>query len=159
MRPSGTIAAMTDPEIPPGYEVCDMPDGEFAALIGPIYMLQTDAGARFAFRAAPKHTNARAVVHGGMLMSFMDQVLGLSVQRAVGNVDVATVSLNCDFVASVRPGDLVEGEAVVTRVTKQLVFVRGTLCCGSKVIMTASGLWTRIRPSSPGPHPLPRNSG
>lgn len=142
-------AATPPSELPPGYEVCAMPDGEFNALIGPIYMRLTAAGARFAFRAASRHTNARAVVHGGMLMSFTDQVLGLTVQRAVGDLDVATVSLNCDFVASVRPGDLVEGEASVARVTKRLIFVSGTLYCGTNVIMTASGLWTRIRPTAP----------
>ena len=79
-------------------------------------------------------------------MSFADQVLGLTIQRALGTIDVATASLNCDLAASARPGDLLEGEATITRITKRLVFVKGTITCGNAVLMNASGLWVRIRP-------------
>jgi uncharacterized protein (TIGR00369 family) len=141
---------MTDVDVPSGYEISTMPDGEFAALIGPLFIRHAQAGPRFAFRAASKHTNARGVVHGGVLLSFADQTLGLAVQHAVGSVDVATVSLNCDLVASARPGDLIEGEATVTRITRRLIFVKGRLSCGDRVIMDASGLWVPTRPAGSG---------
>lgn len=44
-----------------------MPDGAFAAAVGPLFVRYTERGPRFAFRAAAKHANARGVVHGGML--------------------------------------------------------------------------------------------
>ena len=140
---------MTDDNLPPGYARSTMPDGEFAAMIGPLFIRPSGSGPCFAFRAASKHTNARGVVHGGVLMSFADQVLGLTVQRAVGTVHVATVSLNCDFVASVRPGDLVEGWAEIARITRRLVFVKGVLSCGPTILMNASGLWARIKVGGP----------
>lgn len=136
---------MSDVEVPAGYEISTMPDGEFAAMIGPLFMCHTEAGPRFAFRAASKHTNARGVVHGGVLMSFADQTLGLTVQCATGSLDVATVSLNCDLVASAKPGDLVEGEATITRMTSRLIFVKGVLSCGGAAVVNASGLWVRIK--------------
>ena len=139
---------MSDLDAPPGYEICAMPDGAFAAAVGPLFIRHTGRGPRFAFRAAAKHTNARGVVHGGMLMTFADQALGLAVQHAVGTIDVATASLNCDLVAGARPGDLIEGEATISRITRRLVFVKGTLACGDTVLMNASGLWVRIRPST-----------
>ncbi len=127
---------------PPGYQLCRMPDGPFAQTLGPLYIREDGAG--FAFRATALHCNARGVVHGGMLMTFADQTLGLTVQRALGTVDVATTSLNCDLVASAVPGDLVEGRAQITRITRSIVFVRGTLNCGDRVVLTASGLWKRL---------------
>jgi len=139
---------MTNIEVPPGYEICAMPDGEFAAAIGPLFIRQSDSGPHFAFRAESKHTNARGVVHGGMLMSFADQALGLTIQRALNTVHLATASLNCDLVASARPGDLIEGEATITRITKRLVFIKGTVTCRDAVLMNASGLWVRIKPST-----------
>jgi acyl-coenzyme A thioesterase PaaI-like protein len=37
-------------------------------------------GQRFACRAQTKHVNARSVVHGGVVTSFADQVLGLTIE-------------------------------------------------------------------------------
>jgi uncharacterized protein (TIGR00369 family) len=139
---------MSKVETPPGYEVSTMPDGPFAAMIGPLFIRLTECGPRFAFRAASKHTNARGVVHGGVLMSFADQTLGLTVQRAVGSIDVATVSLNCDLVTSAKPGDLIEGEATVTRIARRLIFVKGSLFCGDRAILNASGVWVRFKPAA-----------
>jgi acyl-coenzyme A thioesterase PaaI-like protein len=139
---------MTTIDVPPGYESCDMPDGGFAALIGPLFVRQTDRGPHFAFRAETKHANARGVVHGGRLMTFADQVLGLSIQRALNTIDVATASLTCNMAASARPGDLVEGTAVITRITGRMIFVKGTITCGDTVLMDASGIWVRIKPAA-----------
>lgn len=133
-------------DAPPGYEICAIPDGEFAAMIGPLLIRQCDSGPRFAFRAERKHTNARGVVHGGMLTSFADQALGLTIQLALNTLDLATVNLNCNLVASARPGDLIEGAAAITRITNRLVFIKGTITCGDVVLMDASGIWVRIRP-------------
>jgi len=139
---------MTAIDVPPGYEICDMPDGGFAALIGPLFIRQSDSGPRFAFRAETKHANARGVVHGGRLMAFADQALGLTIQRALNTLDLATASLTCNLVASARPGDLIEGVATITRITKRIIFIKGTITCGDVVLMDASGIWVRIRSSA-----------
>jgi acyl-coenzyme A thioesterase PaaI-like protein len=139
---------MTSITVPPGYEICSMPDGGFAELVGPLFIRHTETGPRFAFHAQSKHVNARGVVHGGMLTTFADQVLGLTIQRVLDTVDVATVNLNCDLVSIAKPGDLIEGEATVTRVTSRLIFVKGTITCGDTVLTNASGIWVRIKPSA-----------
>jgi acyl-coenzyme A thioesterase PaaI-like protein len=139
---------MTVIDVPPGYEICDMPDGGFAALIGPLFIRQSDRGPRFAFWAEPKDANARGVVHGGRLMTFADQALGLTIQRALNTLDLATASLTCNLVASARPGDLVEGTATITRITGRMIFVKGTISCGDTVLMDASGIWVRIKPAA-----------
>lgn len=139
---------MTDTDTPPGYEISKMLEGGFGAAIGPLFIRHSSSGPRFAFRAGSKHTNARGVVHGGMLMTFADQTLGLTAQRALDTVDLATVTLNCDLVASAKPDDLIEGEATITRITKRLIFLKGTITCGDTVLVNTSGLWVRIKPSS-----------
>lgn len=139
----GDAAGGNHVDAPPGYRLSLMPDGPFTEPLGPLFI--RDDGSGFAFRATERHCNARGVVHGGMLLTFADQVLGLTVQRAVGSVDVATVSLNCDLVAGAVPGDLIEGEAEVTRISRSIVFVRGTLRCDGRVLLNASGLWKRLR--------------
>jgi uncharacterized protein (TIGR00369 family) len=131
-----------DDAMPDGYLPCTMPDGTFGQLLGALY--QSRDGKSFAFRVSERHGNARGVVHGGMLMTMADQVLGLTVQQAIDGGPAATVSLNCDFIAAAQPGDLIEGTAEVTRVTRSIVFVQGRLQCGERLIMSAAGLWKRL---------------
>lgn len=130
-------------EVPAGYRPCEMPDGPFAEALGPLFIRADGRG--FAFRAGARHCNARGVMHGGMLMTFADQTLGLAVQRAVGTLDVATVSLSCELIDGVVPGELVEGEATITRVTRSIVFACGTARCDQRIVLTASGIWKRLK--------------
>jgi acyl-coenzyme A thioesterase PaaI-like protein len=132
---------------PQGYERCTMPDGPFGEGAGPLFIRPDGQG--FALQADTKHCNARGTVHGGMLMTMADQVLGLTVQRAVGSVEVATVSLNCDLVSGAVPGELIEGDATIVSITRSIVFVQGRLRCGDRVILTASGLWKRLQSGRP----------
>jgi uncharacterized protein (TIGR00369 family) len=134
----------TEPQdaIPEGYEPCTTWDGTFGPSLGRLYQRRDGDG--FAFRVQARHNNARDVTHGGMLMTLADQMLGLTVQQALDGGYAATVSLNCDFIASAAPGDLIEGKAEVSRVTRSVVFVQGSLRCGDRLLLTASGLWKRL---------------
>jgi uncharacterized protein (TIGR00369 family) len=140
------IAAPED-DIPEGYGLCRTPDGTFGPTLGPLY--QRRDGTSFAFRVKARHNNDRGVTHGGMLMTLADQVLGLTVQEALDGAYAATISLNCSFVASASPGDLVEGSAIVTRITRSVVFVQGSLHCGDRLLLSASGIWKRLAPHVP----------
>ena len=143
--------AIPEDDIPDGYAPCSTPDGTFGPYLGQLY--QHRDGSSYAFRVREHHNNARGVTHGGLLMTLADQILGLTVQHALEGAYAATVNLNCNFVASAAPGDLVEGSAQVTRVTRSIVFVQGTLHCGERLILTASGLWKRLDPRLAGQHP------
>jgi uncharacterized protein (TIGR00369 family) len=129
--------------VPEGFVPHPVPDGGFGQLLGPLYSRRIGESLRFGFACKENHTNAMKGVHGGLLMTFADQVLGLSVQHALQSNRVATVSLNCDFVSGVRPGQWIEGEARITRIAQSLVFVEGTIFRGQNIVLTASGLWYR----------------
>jgi acyl-coenzyme A thioesterase PaaI-like protein len=81
------------------------------------------------------------VVHGGMLMSFADDVLGMTVWEAAGRRPCTTVQLNTHFVSPARAGEFVEGRAEVLRATRTVVFVRGTLSVAGRTVVAADGVW------------------
>ncbi len=131
--------------VPRDFVVCRIADGRFARAVGPLYVREGEP-ARFGFLAEARHGNRREAVHGGMLMTLADQVLGLTVMQAVGlDTPVVTVSLHCDFVSAAMPGDWIEGEATVTRMTRSLIFVRGSLVHGDRVVLSAAGVWKKLR--------------
>lgn len=128
---------------PAGYEPSPVLDGNFGQSLGPLY--QRPDGGGYAFRVGPEHRNSRGIAHGGVLMTIADQTLGLTVQRAIDGGPAVTVTLNCDFVDGAQAGDLIEIEAAVTRVTRSLVFVTGRLTSNGRTILTAAGIWKRMR--------------
>lgn len=85
-----------------------------------------------------------------MLLTFADQVLGLTVQRELDTLALATVSLTCELVDAARPGDLLEGSARVLRITRSLVFAQGSIECQGRIVLAASGIWKRLRNSPDG---------
>ncbi len=116
------------------------PEG-YPALIGPFFARREGEGWRYGFLAEPRHRNMGGVVHGGMLMSFADDVLGITVWAAAGRKPCTTVQLNTHFIAPARVGDFVEGRAEVLRATRSVVFVRGVLTVGERTIAHADGVW------------------
>jgi uncharacterized protein (TIGR00369 family) len=114
----------------------------YPALIGPFLARREGDGAwRYGFVAEPRHLNKGGVVHGGMLMSFADDVLGMTAWEAADRQPCTTVQLNTQFVAPARPGALVEGRAEVLRRTRTLIFMRGTLAVGDRTVVHADGVW------------------
>lgn len=134
-------ADTADVEVPDGFKLMTRPGG-FEELIGPIYG-RKDSGDqyRLAFRAAPHHTNPQGVIHGGMMMTVLDATLGIAVYRVIGKKRCATISLNCNFVASGQVGDWLETTATIVRRGRSVVFMRGELMCGDRLLMTGDGVW------------------
>jgi uncharacterized protein (TIGR00369 family) len=117
------------------------PDG-YPALIGPFwYKREAEGGFRYGFTAEPRHLNLGGVVHGGMLMSFADDVLGMTVWQAAGQKPCTTVQLSTQFIAPMKLGEFVEGRAEVMRTTRSVVFVRGLVMVGDRTIVHADGIW------------------
>src|SRR5688572_15189918 len=111
---------MTD--VPPGFQA-RAATGGYHQLIGPFYLSDDPVvGRRYGFRVDGRHTNPAGRVHGGLLMTLMDMVLTTTIIEAIGGPWLATVSLNCDFVAAVQPGDWVEGRGELTKRTTSLAF-------------------------------------
>jgi acyl-coenzyme A thioesterase PaaI-like protein len=117
----------------------------FPELVGPIWTRQGEDGQVFGFIAEAKHANVRGVVHGGMLMTFADEVLGRTVAEAVGDHPLATIQLDTHFLAPARLGDFVEGHAKVTRRTRAVVFVDGVLTVKGHMVARSHGIWKVLK--------------
>jgi acyl-coenzyme A thioesterase PaaI-like protein len=53
--------------------------------------------------------------------------------------------MTVDFIDAARFGDLVEGKGEVTRITRNLVFVRCTVWSGRRTLLNASGVFSFVR--------------
>ncbi len=131
--------------VPDGYVETPLWD-PFEAFLGPIFDKQTPSkeGATelwMAFRADARHINAGGVVHGGMLMTFADACLGSVAWNANNRAPCVTVSMQTNFMAPARLGDLVEARAQMRRETRSVLFVGGEFFVDGKLIMTAQSVW------------------
>ena len=118
-----------------------LPASDYPALIGPFLARREGEGWRYAFVAEQRHLNLGGVVHGGMLVSFADDALGMTVWQAAGRKPCTTVQLNTQFIAPVRLREMVEVRAEVLRATRTVVFVRGALEVAGRTVVHADGVW------------------
>lgn len=110
-------------------------------LVGPLWQRVEDRNLAFGFLADKKHLNRRGVVHGGMLMAFADQALGLAAWEVIGGLPQATIQLDTQFIAPVAEGEFVEARAQLVRRTRTILFMRGTLVVGERTVASCQGIW------------------
>src|SRR3546814_21156019 len=84
-------------------------DDGFLGHVGPIWERVDEEGVTLAFQETQKHANLRGVVHGGMLMTLADRLLGMHGRMRNENRSQATVQMDVHFFVPVRIGDVVTG--------------------------------------------------
>jgi uncharacterized protein (TIGR00369 family) len=128
------------PEPPEGYVLSDG-RGRFSTHNGPYFHKVTEGPlAEQAFFALERHANGLGLVHGGMLSAFMDGVLAAAVWRGTGKTGV-TIHLSIDFLHMARMGEWVQGEARLTRATRDVAFAEGRAYVGGHDVVRASGIF------------------
>ncbi|MEQ8266619.1 MAG: PaaI family thioesterase [Parvibaculum sp.] len=117
----------------------------FGAYAGPVLRAQGDGRDVFTFEIAAHHLNGAERLHGGMMMTLAAIVLGQVAKDTAAakqpGAEVRPLSINCDFVSAGEKGDRVEGRAEVTRATRTVLFISGELHVGSRILMTATGVY------------------
>ena len=116
----------------------------FPTLVGPFWSKREGDGWAYGLLAGPQHGNAHGIVHGGMLATFLDQILGATCWEAAKRDPVVTIQLNTHFVSAARAGEFLEARAEAVRTTKSIVFVRGEITVGDRIVATADGVWKRL---------------
>jgi uncharacterized protein (TIGR00369 family) len=101
----------------------------------------------YLFDLEDQHLNGGGMAHGGLLMTLADTVLGTTVAGAVGHM-CNTITINCDFLSGAKKGERIEISTQITRKTRTVVFVSGTLSVGDRPVMTAAGVWRIINRSA-----------
>ena len=126
-------------DVPNGFKPFPIAGG-FDQACGIIYRRETGSGATLGFRPTERHGNPNNVIHGGMFMTFADNIMGLIAEESSGHY-TATISLNVDFVASTAPDGWVEGRPTLTRLARTVAFLPSEIVSGGKTLITASGVW------------------
>ena len=127
-------------EVPPGFRPLPM-GGGFIAHNGPLYLRHEGAEMWLGFRVEARHTNPLGICHGGMMATFCDMLLPVTVHRKseVGMRFLPTISLQIDYLAPAPLGAWVQGEADVLRVTRTMVFAQGVARIDGKPMLRVSG--------------------
>lgn len=115
---------------------------------GPFFSRFNETGIESRFRSSPDNANMFGQVHGGVLMTFADYTLCMAAccdPDSGEMTPLVTVSMNSEFVSSAQAGDLVCGQASITRRGGSLVFVRGQLSVEDRVVMSCSAVLKLIR--------------
>src|SRR3546814_3268037 len=89
-------------------------------------------------------SDLRGVVHGGMLMTLADRLLGMHGRMRNENRSQATVQMDVHFFVPVRIGDVVTGRARIVQDTRSLFFIEGDLFIGDTRVFSARWVWKKL---------------
>ena len=101
---------------------------------------------RYGLPTAEAHANNNGVIHGGVLMAFADHGLSFLAWEAAERAPCTTIQLNTHFLDAVKPGEFIELHGEVTRRTRGLVFVRGSVVAHERNVGAVDGIWRVLRP-------------
>jgi len=129
-----------DDRAPPEGFIAFARRGPFSEHNGPLYQRAGAEPPVHGFHVLKRHCNGLGIVHGGMLASFLDGLLGHTVSAAAARPGV-TIHLSLDYLAMARAGEWIEGEAKVTRTTKDVAFAEARAYVGSRDLVRASAIF------------------
>jgi uncharacterized protein (TIGR00369 family) len=130
---------MTATEIPAGFEP-HFRKSPFTDPWEPLYSRKTDKAVIMGLRLAKPHTNARGLIHGGLIASLADNAMGYSCAQALGWASsLVTISLAVDFVGSAEIGRWLVVESEVIRTGSTICFAQSLIKADDAVIARANG--------------------
>ena len=130
----------------------------FSAPHGEMYQkIDADGACWRAFHAQHMHCNSARIVHGGMMVTFVDALMGLTVANSAKSTAL-TVRLTTDFLSISRPGDWIIGQGRVTKLTRSVAFVEAEAHIGAllgdsvtktRPLLSAQGIFKLMRQRKP----------
>jgi len=117
----------------------------FFAGVGPLWSRRLDEGWEYGLLVEPRHENGVGVVHGGMLVTLLDQAISMVAWAANEQQPCTTIHLDTHFVAPSVAGDFIVARGEVARKTSSLIFLRGALTVNDKQIMYGQGIMKILR--------------
>jgi uncharacterized protein (TIGR00369 family) len=106
----------------------------------PLYSRRTERSVHLGLRLAKPHTNARGLIHGGLIASLADNAMGLSCGQVMGwSSSLVTISLAVDYVGSADVGQWLAVESEVIKTGSTICFVQALIKADDVVIARANG--------------------
>jgi uncharacterized protein (TIGR00369 family) len=139
---------MTAAELPQGFE----PHHRRSPLTDPwepLYSKRTEAAVIIGLRLATPHTNARGLIHGGLIAALADNAMGHScVHRMGGTSSLVTIGLSVDFVGTAQIGQWLTIEPDVIQTGRTICFAQCLIKADDVVIARANATF-RVVPKKP----------
>ncbi|HZR75868.1 PaaI family thioesterase [Bradyrhizobium sp.] len=136
---------MTSANIPEGFEP-HFRKSPFTDPWEPLYSKRTEKAVIMGLRLAKPHTNARGLIHGGLIASLADNAMGYSCAQATDWVtSFVTISLAVDFTGSAEIGQWLSVESDVIRTGSTICFAQSLIKADDIVIARASGTFRVVK--------------
>jgi uncharacterized protein (TIGR00369 family) len=105
----------------------------------PLYAKRTDKSVIIGLRLARPHTNARGLIHGGLIAALADNAMGYSCAQVTGwTTSYVTISLSVDFTGSAEIGQWLAIESDVIKTGSTICFAQSLIKADDVVIARAS---------------------
>lgn len=119
--------------------------GPFSTMIGPFWHRIAPDGVReHGFAVEKRHCNSYRILHGGMVLGFMDGVFAHAAFAALGTGSV-TVRLAGDNLDMARAGEWIRARATALSVVDGLVTLDGGAWCGDRPLWRGMAVFKTVR--------------
>ena len=130
---------MTATNIPEGFE----PHFRQSPLTDPwepLYSKRTERAVIIGLRLAKPHTNARGLIHGGLIAALADNAMGYSCAHVMGGASsLVTIGLAVDFIGTAEVGQWLAVESDVIKTGSTICFAQSLIKADDAVIARANG--------------------
>src|SRR5258708_797082 len=134
----------TTMDIPAGFEP-HFRKAPFTDPWEPLYSKKTDKAVIMGLRLAKAHTNARGLIHGGLIASLADNSMGYSCAQVTGwTTSYVTVSLSVDYVGSAKIRQWLATECEVIRTGSTLCFAQCLIQADCQTIARPSATFPAV---------------
>jgi uncharacterized protein (TIGR00369 family) len=134
-------------DVPAGYQP-HFRKSPFTDPWEPLFSKKTETGVSMGLRLATPHTNARGLIHGGLIASLADNSMGCSCAQATGwRTSFVTVTLAVDYLGIARIGQWLAVECEVIRTGQTLCFAQSLIKADDAAIARANATF-RVVPKT-----------
>jgi uncharacterized protein (TIGR00369 family) len=105
----------------------------------PLYSKRTDKAVIIGLRLAKPHTNARGLIHGGLIAALADNAMGHSCAHVLGGQSsLVTIGIAVDFTGSAQVGQWLAVESDVIKTGSTICFAQSLIKADDAVIARAN---------------------
>src|SRR5262249_15090606 len=134
-------------DIPAGFEP-HFRKAPFTDPWEPLYSKKTDKAVIMGLRLAKAHTNARGLIHGGLIASLADNSMGYSCAQVMGwKTSLVTISLAVDYVGSAKIGQWLAVECDAIKTGSTICFAQSLIKADDAVIARANATFRVVQKS------------
>ena len=111
----------------------------------PLYSKRLEDRIQLGIVASEAHANSRGFVHGGLIATLADNIMGLSCHVVLGDTSgLVTVNLNTDFLSTGRVGEWILFDAFVVKTGRTLCFANCNITANERLIARAQGIFSNV---------------